>query len=89
MPYQEPDYTFFILFGAFAIFMCVIAFILANQPKLIEFIKNDKGKIVITIRQKKNGMFLVHDSTNGRIIRFTRYVDIEAYILRRVNGWKL
>lgn len=85
----SADYTFFYLIFAFAIFMFVLAYVLANSPVLIEHIKNDNGAIVITIKQKKNGMFLVYDKTNGRVIRFTRFVDIEAYVSRRINGWKL
>lgn len=83
------DYYFFgfLFFVAVLMLMSFIAFI--NQPRLIEHIKNDQGVIVITIKQKKNGMFLVYDKTNGRVIRFTRFVDIEAYVSRRINGWKL
>ena len=79
-----------ILLPPFFVLIVFVAVIVDSRlPKLIEYIKDEKGKITITIKQKRNGMFVVHDATNGRIIRFTRYVDIEAYILRRVNGWKL
>lgn len=82
--YQYPE----VLMIAILIFFITMFIVLL--PKPIDVVYNkDKSKKLFKIYTQVSG-FRVKDyssSFSRRSIYFRSYVDVEAYIKRRINGW--
>lgn len=80
------DETFPLIAAGFAVLLFIF---IIYYPRSIDEVRNDKNKLLFTIYQS-GFRFIVHDYRTlfKRRIVFKTYVDVEAFIQRRVNGWK-
>lgn len=68
----------------------ILIYILLKLPRTIDVVYDDSNKQVLFKVFSKRGSFLVYDYTRTRRMKiiFKTYVDVEAFINRRVNGWQ-
>ena len=68
----------------------LLIYIYLKLPRTIDVITaRDNDKVLFKVYSKHNS-FTVHDFTKFRKMKisFRSYVDVEAYIFRRINGWQ-
>lgn len=73
----------------FVVPIVILVLILILMPHLIDLVYTKDGDLMFKVYSRKSGIFLVKDYTRHfkRKIYFKSYVDVEAYISRRINGW--
>lgn len=71
-----------------ALIVIFLGYIIIIWPRPIDEVRDDRNRLLFTIYQSGRG-FQVNDH-NGiikRKIYFKTYVDVEAFIKRRINNW--
>ncbi len=76
-----------LLGGIFILFIVIV--VILGHPKPIQVLKDNQGRELFLIYTKAFG-FTVLDNTGIKTVRITfkTYQEIEAYVNRKMNGWK-
>lgn len=65
-----------------------LVFIIIIWPRPIDEVRDDRNRLLFTIYQSGRGFQVNdHQGITKRRIYFKTYVDVEAYVKRRVNSW--
>lgn len=81
----------YIIIISYITIIILIIMLLMSLPRLVDQVFDINDKVMFKIYSKRSGSFRVDDFTRGfrKKINFKTYIDVQAYVLRRVNGWDI